>query len=80
MARRIVAQLALVVRSRDDLPVLHDDCADRYIMISQRSLGLSNGQAHEVLVTWKEASVHRLSVDCGGVLPPPQPGEVIITK
>ena len=77
---RIVAQLALVVRGRDDLPVLDHDSADRYIIMGQRPLGLANGEAHEVLITWEEAPVHRLSADSISALPPTRPRQVIITK
>ena len=59
MRRRVLAQLALVVGHRDNLAAMHDHSADRHVAVFKRVLGLTNGQAHEEVVAWKEALAHR---------------------
>jgi len=54
MGRRVLAQLALVVRRRQQLAVAHDDRADRHVLVGRRLFGLAQGKAHEVLVAWEE--------------------------
>jgi hypothetical protein len=57
--RRVLAQLALVVPGADHLPLVHDDGADRHVVVVQRLLRLADRQAHEVLVARKESAGHR---------------------
>jgi hypothetical protein len=52
---RVAAQLALVARGGDHLARMHDHAADRHVVVLQRSLGLAQRQAHEVLVAREEA-------------------------
>ena len=60
----VLAQLALVVGRRNDLAVAHDHRADRHVLVFQRTLGLAQGQAHEVVVAWEEALAHRSRPRC----------------
>ena len=55
----IGAQLALVARGRDHLPLADDHRADRDVVVLRRPLGLAQREAHEVLVAGEEGQVVR---------------------
>ncbi len=57
----ILAQLALVVGRRDDLAVAHEHRADRHVVVFGRTLGLAQGETHEVVIAWEEAFAHSIS-------------------
>jgi len=78
----VLAQLAFVMRGRDDLPITHQYRANRHIFVFQRTLGLAQGQAHEVVVAWEEALAHRSRPRSLRQCLPPRvrPGHIIITQ
>src|SRR5205807_648882 len=53
------ADLALVVAGADDLAVADDNRAHGDVVVIKGTLGLAQGQAHEVFVTGKETRAHR---------------------
>src|SRR6202030_1214980 len=54
----VLTQLPFVVARGHDLPIPHHHRANRHVLVFQRSLGLLQGQAHEVVVPWEEAFAH----------------------
>ena len=65
----------------DELAVAHQHRADRHVVVFQRTLGLAQGQAHEVLVAWEEASAHRSRPQClRQCLPCPSAGASSLLK
>jgi len=59
MPGRVLAQLALIVSRCKNLSFAHDHRTDRHILVFRGTLGLSQGQAHEVVIAWEEALAHR---------------------
>ena len=64
-----------------DLAVAHHHRADRHVVVFQRTLGLAQGQAHEVVVAWEEALAHRSARGlCDSACRSPAPQHIIITQ
>jgi serine protease len=59
MCGRILAQLTLVVSRREDLPAADEDRTDRDVGVFRCTLGLPQGQTHEVVIAWEEALAHQ---------------------
>ncbi len=82
MRGRILAQLALVVRGGDELAVVHDDRADRHVVVFRRALGLAQREAHEVVVVVERSA--RSSIYAGRSATVRAacraPGRIIITR
>ncbi len=58
VGRRISPELALVVPDPDHLAVADDDRPDRHVVVLECSVGLTQGEPHEVFVAWEEMSGH----------------------
>ena len=54
----ILAQLALVVARREQLSFTYDHRTDGHVLVFGCTFGLSQGEAHEVVIAWKEAFAH----------------------
>ena len=55
MRRRVLAELALVSGLGEDLVVARQDGPDGHIAMTRRSLGLAEGQEHQLPVELREA-------------------------